>query len=268
VNTIINRRPSASGVLAAVAIFVALGTGAAFGLPGKSTVDRNDIRKNAVKSKQVKDGSLGSIDLLDNGVTGDDVEEGTLGKVRNAEHADSAEDAVNAQSAQNAQNAVNAQNAQNAQNAVFAQIADNSDTLGGQPAIDFYRFDTSIPSGYMVRGVWGGREDEAGNVLDQEISFPVEAETALTDATVNVAAGGFSGTAGSDDDAGCTGTVTNPNAPAGKVCIYIDSSGFLGSNGTVQGRAASAPTLGFEVRGPNNAGGDQEAHGSWAYRAP
>lgn len=57
-SAIIKRRPSAAGVLAAIAIFVALGSGAALALPGKSTVDKNDIQKAAVQSKHVKDGSL------------------------------------------------------------------------------------------------------------------------------------------------------------------------------------------------------------------
>jgi hypothetical protein len=53
--------------IALAAVFVAVG-GSAIALPGKATVDRNDIAKNAVKSKQVKANSL----------TGADIDEATL----------------------------------------------------------------------------------------------------------------------------------------------------------------------------------------------
>lgn len=61
------RQLTASNVVAIVAVFVAIG-GSAVALPGKGKVDRNDIAKNAVKSKQVKADSL----------KGGDIDESTL----------------------------------------------------------------------------------------------------------------------------------------------------------------------------------------------
>ena len=98
------KRPSPALVVAMIALVAALG-GTAVALPGKGTVDKNDIKKNAVKSKQVVNESLtggdiqnesltgGEIqneslaggDVQNNGLTGDDVDESTLGAVPSVE---------------------------------------------------------------------------------------------------------------------------------------------------------------------------------------
>lgn len=49
-------------VVAVAALGVAL-SGAAIGLPGKKVVDRNDLKRNVVKSKHVVDGRIGLADL-------------------------------------------------------------------------------------------------------------------------------------------------------------------------------------------------------------
>jgi hypothetical protein len=54
-------------VVGYIALFVVLG-GSAVALPGRSVIDRNDLRKNVVKSKNIKP----------NAATGADVNEGTL----------------------------------------------------------------------------------------------------------------------------------------------------------------------------------------------
>jgi hypothetical protein len=57
-----------NNVLGLVAIFIALSAGAyAAGLP-----------KNSVKSKQIKDGQVQSVDVADNGLTGTDIDEASL----------------------------------------------------------------------------------------------------------------------------------------------------------------------------------------------
>jgi hypothetical protein len=56
-----------SNVIGYLALFVALG-GAAYALPGKGVIDKNDLRKNVVSSKNIKA----------NAATGADVSEGTL----------------------------------------------------------------------------------------------------------------------------------------------------------------------------------------------
>ena len=106
-------RPSPATVVAMVALIAAL-AGTATALPGKNTVDKNDLQKGAVTkralkkaavtTKAIKDGSVSTVDLADgsvanaklgadavnsakigaNQVTGDDVDESTLGTVPSA----------------------------------------------------------------------------------------------------------------------------------------------------------------------------------------
>src|SRR5688572_27291697 len=65
-------RPSPALVLAFVALFVVL-SGAAVALPGKKSVDKNDLKKNVVKSKNIKN----------NQVKGADVDEASLNLAKN-----------------------------------------------------------------------------------------------------------------------------------------------------------------------------------------
>jgi hypothetical protein len=81
------RRPSPALVVAIVALVAAV-TGTAVALPGSRDVDRNDLRKNVVKSKNVKARTLTGSDvraesltgteLQDDSVSGSDVDESTL----------------------------------------------------------------------------------------------------------------------------------------------------------------------------------------------
>jgi len=64
---LLKRRPSGSMLVAFLALAVAIG-GTASALPGKKSVDKNDLKPNVVKSKNVKN------DVL----TGDDVNEAAL----------------------------------------------------------------------------------------------------------------------------------------------------------------------------------------------
>jgi hypothetical protein len=73
-----------ANVMATFAVFVVLGGGAyaAFRLP-----------KNSVRSRNIKNGEVKSPDVKDNGLTGTDIKEATLGKVPRAAQADTAGDA-------------------------------------------------------------------------------------------------------------------------------------------------------------------------------
>jgi hypothetical protein len=81
------RAPSPALIVAFVALVAAL-SGSAIALPGKNKIDRNDVKRNAITGKQLKN----------NSVKGADVDEGTLGKVPSAGVADSATSAGNAAS--------------------------------------------------------------------------------------------------------------------------------------------------------------------------
>jgi hypothetical protein len=138
-------------------------------------------------------------------------------------------------------------------------------------------FDAAIPAGTTISGAWGGRyiapQLAFNNSYLLSTSFPVKAPVSLTDAEVNVAPNASAG----DPDPSCTGSVDNPTAPAGKVCIYIGSSdnatvtGFKlvspGTSGTQPGDA-----YGFIVRildkGTVGNAATTAAEGTWAYTAP
>jgi hypothetical protein len=81
------RRPSPALIVAVVALIAAV-TGTAVALPGKRAVDKNDLRKNVVRSwnvkpetlkaADVKDESLGGSELGADSVAGSDVDESSL----------------------------------------------------------------------------------------------------------------------------------------------------------------------------------------------
>jgi hypothetical protein len=138
-------------------------------------------------------------------------------------------------------------------------------------------FDSAIPSGTTVTGAWGGRyiapQLPFNNSYLLSTGFPVKAPAPLTDAEVNVAPN----TAAGDPDPTCTGSVDNPTAPAGKVCIYIGSS----NNATVTGFKLVSPgtagtqpgdAYGFIARvldkGTVGNTATTSAEGTWAYTAP
>jgi hypothetical protein len=93
------RTPSPAMAVAFVALLAAL-SGTAIALPGKNSVDKNDIRKGAVRGKaiaknavtgaKVKKGAIRSADVGNNSLTGADVNEGTLAQVPSAASATAA----------------------------------------------------------------------------------------------------------------------------------------------------------------------------------
>jgi hypothetical protein len=80
----ISRRPSPALLVAVIALVAAL-AGTATALPGKNKVDKNDIKKGAVKSKAIKknavkakhvaDGAVGTAEIADGSVAEADVAE-------------------------------------------------------------------------------------------------------------------------------------------------------------------------------------------------
>ena len=77
-------RPSPAMLVAVVALVFAL-TGAAIALPGKGSVDKNDLAKNAVKTKTIKNGAVSGPKLKAGAVTSDKLADGavTNGKIAN-----------------------------------------------------------------------------------------------------------------------------------------------------------------------------------------
>ena len=112
---IASRRPSASMVIACLALFVALG-GVGY---AAATIGSAAIIDNSIKSKDFRNNDLRGKDVRTNTLKGADVDESSLGKVPSAANADAAATAAHATSADNATNADTATN------------AGNADTVGG-----------------------------------------------------------------------------------------------------------------------------------------
>lgn len=76
-------------------------------------------------------------------------------------------------------------------------------------------------------------------------------------------------TATIDDDAGCTGSISAPTAPAGQVCVYLNYTSLDASNM----RATSSGTIGrrsFMVQWDDSASDSPDVYlsASWAYHQP
>jgi hypothetical protein len=136
-------------------------------------------------------------------------------------------------------------------------------------------FNSSIPSGQTVKGVWGGTYATPTintYFFAPRIGFPVPAPAGLTDAQVSFPVG-TTDAGPSDQDATCTGSADVPTAPAGKVCVYVDS---LSANVTtliasqLDGENTEQSKLGFGVQmaATGAADGTATARGTWAFTAP
>jgi hypothetical protein len=100
------KRPSHATVIAYLALFIALGSGAyaATQLP-KNSVGPKQLQKNAVATPKIKSGAVTEAKIGNDAVTGAKVDETTLGKVPSAAAADIAASATSATSATSAENA-------------------------------------------------------------------------------------------------------------------------------------------------------------------
>jgi hypothetical protein len=238
-------RPSPAMIVAAAAL--------CFALVGTAVAGTDSVSRALTKSKVKKIAKKQADKQLKANVSGSHVN-----------LADQATNANNANNANNAQNATNAQNAQNAQN------ANNANNLGGVAANNYQQYTGSIPSGKTVTGAFGdiGVPATGGGATafqEEVVEFNLPAPVALTSANVNFSPGTFGG----DDDAACTGTATNPTAPAGKVCLYGSDaySGTTANTGLGQSLGfVNASRFGFRVESTGSpfAG----VVGTWAYTAP
>jgi hypothetical protein len=131
-----------------------------------------------------------------------------------------------------------------------------------------------LPSGKSVHGVIGfGFAATAGNQhVDVGQQLPVPATAPLKDADVYISLSGFTSSGGitpttADTNAGCTGSVTAPTAPAGKVCVYIaagqNSAGIQGL-----GIGPAGTPYGFKISWDSQTSGRSFAEAVYAYTAP
>lgn len=126
-----------------------------------------------------------------------------------------------------------------------------------------------VPSGNVLFGQveYEGNTDDITNHA-QLIQVPLNAviPTELTATTVNFAPGATSG----DADTTCTGSVSSPSAPAGQICVYLDSavgvSAFTAQQ--IEIPAFGPDQRSFAIRLLPNSFGAFEFAAVWAYTAP
>jgi hypothetical protein len=130
---------------------------------------------------------------------------------------------------------------------------------GGTGATGFSGFTETLPSGKTETGAWKLPQSET--IVSDAISFPIPLPAALAASNVH-----FLGT-GEGETATCPGTVADPKAIPGHLCVY--SSFFFASEPTIGNPAAPIGPQGAAKSGALL--GAKEiiaATGTWAVTAP
>jgi hypothetical protein len=134
---------------------------------------------------------------------------------------------------------------------------------GGYPSV--------VASGQTVRGVVGIQAENPtlNGSFGDNASLPLPAASALADANVSVNIAGYLAQGGStapttnDANPGCTGSPSNPTAPAGTVCIYVLHS----NNATNLTGSGFGSPYGFKLSWTAPATGTTYVEAVWAYTA-
>ena len=239
------RLPSPAMLVALVALVIALGgtSYAAITLP-KNSVGTKQIRKHAVTASKIKARAVTKSKIRANAVRSSKVKDGSLlakdfkaGQLPAGPKGDKGEKGDAGASALN-----------------------------------------PVPSGQTIRGAVGGdfhAFDSTASDFGVDVTLPIPARNALSDADVFVNVSGWQDAGGqtapttSDADAGCTGSPVAPTAPAGKVCIYVsgaDHAFNLSGYSVLAGTGASP--YGFKLKWDASTAGDTFVDATWAYPAP
>jgi hypothetical protein len=244
----IRKRLTYANVMSSIAVFLVLGgaTALAAGL-AKNSVGTKQLKKNAVVSSKVKNGSL----------TGADMNVSTLGTVpsaTSASHANSADNASHANSADSASHAnsadsaSHANSADNASHASSADNASNANALGGIETSHYVTSQSKLPSGDIESGVFGVAAPSGNwgvapiNFIPKLSAVPAHVEDAEGSVTAN-----------------CPGA---KQAAPDYLCIYEDWNYHMAFNGT-RDLTTEGTTLYYMS---DLAEGN--VRGKWAYRAP
>lgn len=176
------RRPSASMVVALVALFAALGgTGYA-----AATLNGRDIRMRSIPGNRVVPNALG----------GAQINESKLGVVPAARQALTAQTAASATTAGSATTAESAQTAQNAQSAATAQSAQDALKLQGREATAFLANSVRVRTNQVVVGSGG--------------SFAITASCAATEKGIGGGGAWLAGESATELDAQLTASMPIP----------------------------------------------------------
>jgi hypothetical protein len=117
-------------------------------------------------------------------------------------------------------------------------------------------------------GVRVGAENNPSRLWAETVSFPIPAANDLTNDKLGFPPGYTP--SGSQRD-WCTGSVDNPTAPPGRVCVYPTQSDKVFNVNPLQltnGAEGGGLRRGFTIWMQNTASGSFTLTGTWAYTAP
>lgn len=243
-----------ANVVATLALFLALGGGAVWAAGqitskdlAKRAVKSKNIADNAVKTPQIKNSSVNSGDIRDQNITGGDIAENTI------ETSDLRDGAVKG-----------------------GKVADGSLTGADFQAGTLSPTKFGLQPGDTIRGAVGADFDAHAAAIDFGViaSLPVPATNALTDGDVSIQVdtwgdgGGQTKPTTTDGSSQCSGSLAEPTAPAGKVCVYVaggDNATEVNGYSVVPGSGGSR--FGFKLAWTAPGMGDTFIDAVWAYTA-
>jgi hypothetical protein len=125
-------------------------------------------------------------------------------------------------------------------------------------------FPTVVPSGQTLTGVWvlSAEATAAAQYTNETVSFDYPFRVAPQPEMVSASH--------NDDPAHCKGTVTNPSAAKGYLCIYFTSSNHIGSitpYSPITNQIYQATRFGWGAYSASSGAGDAIANGTWAATA-
>jgi hypothetical protein len=254
-------RLSYANVVATLALFVALGGAsyAAVTLP-KNSVGSAQLKPGAVTTKKLRNGAVTGAKVRPGTITARRIKRGTitrrelslgrLGRLPDAARLGGLRPEAYARS---------------------GVAAPDAAALGGVPAASYLRAGGTLPRGGVVSGSFGGLVQPSLR-YDSVVSFPLPSPIPITTDDIAFAPGTV-GAPADQIDPGCSGTLEQPVAPAGRVCLYVgqigvDTEAIVGLVSSQDSMPGQDGHRGFTVRTTGSLAGFQGATGTWIYRVP
>ncbi len=159
--------------------------------------------------------------------------------------------------------AATAETADHAATADSATEADNADTLDGKSSGAFHEYDNDVPAFQTLYGAVGTGISATGasEVMEESISFQVPMPGNLDVLIIE---------SGDPLPATCSGTVTDPGADPGYMCIFVDYDTNISGYGFYRNDGVNDVTseFGGQIYAFSAGAGTAEFSATWAATAP
>jgi len=147
--------------------------------------------------------------------------------------------------------------------AATATEADNADTLDGKSSGAFFEYDNDVPGLQTLYGAVGTGISATGasEAMQESISFPVPMPGNLDVLIIE---------SGDPLPASCSGTVTDPGADPGFLCIFVDYDKNISFYGFYRNDGTNDVTsqFGGQIFAVSAGAGGAEFSATWAATAP